>query len=73
MLHGARQSAGHRNAGTEGLPMTRIVALTTRSHTRQPLPAPVEKPVMTWVIDPATGRPVMAWSLPNAEPKAIAA
>ncbi|HKM63999.1 MAG TPA: hypothetical protein VJY39_16060 [Acidisphaera sp.] len=53
--------------------MTTIATLAAR-HTTQPRSRqPSEKPVMTWVIDPASGRPVMAWSLPQSAVDKLAA
>ena len=53
--------------------MTEILAFAARAHSPQRLPEPSGKPVAHWVIDPMTGRPVMAWSLPQAAAEKIAA
>jgi hypothetical protein len=49
----------------EDVLMTNILVLTGRSGTQPTQPKPDQKPEMSWVIDPATGRPVMTWSLPQ--------
>jgi len=52
--------------------MTEVLTFTARDEQpKQPLPQ--SKPVMRWVIDSATGRPVMAWSLPEPVAESLAA
>lgn len=53
--------------------MTNLVMLAARHNTQPRARQQSEKPVMTWVIDPATGRPVMAWSLPQSAANKVAA
>jgi hypothetical protein len=53
--------------------MVQIITLAGRNHTQRRLPEPHGKPVMTWMIDPTTGRPVMSWSLPLPVAEKLAA
>ena len=52
--------------------MTEVLTFTARDvPPKHPLPP--SKPVMRWVIDAATGRPVMTWSLPQRVAESVAA
>ena len=52
--------------------MTEVLTFTARDEEPEHL-FPQNKPVMRWIIDPATGRPVMAWSLPEPVAESLAA
>ena len=52
--------------------MTKVLTFTARDE--QPKhPLSQSKPAMSWVIDRATGRPVMTWSLPQPVAESVAA
>ena len=53
--------------------MTNILALNPRCDTQRRHPQPEQKPGMVWVVDTATGRPVMAWSVPQPAKQSEAA
>jgi len=55
--------------------MTNLLALNAHSRTRrmQSQPQPEQKPEMAWVVDSATGRPVMMWSFPQPAKQSEAA
>jgi len=53
--------------------MTNILALNPSRDTQHRQPQPERKPGMVWVVDTATGRPVMAWSVPQPARQSAAA